>query len=213
MSPPHDVISNHDFAPRRSVMDRLSSLRTRIATRLFWSWRFRRFGSRSVLKSPQQITGAHLIEIGNNVDIWHNARLEAFAFDNAPPPIMTIGDGTMIQRDFHCGAAQHIAIGREVLMGSGVFITDHDHSFDDPDLPPIRQRQIKCAAVTIGDGAWLGERCMILKGVTVGQRAVVAAGAIVTHDVAPFTVVAGVPAKPVSRYDFDRKQWVSARTC
>lgn len=54
--------------------------------------------------------------------------------------------------------------------------------------------------MVIEDGAWLGEGCAILKGVTVGQRAVVGANAVVTRDVAPFTVVGCVPAR-VNRYD------------
>ena len=53
------------------------------------------------------------------------------------------------------------------------------------------------APVTVCDYAWVGSRAMILPGVTVGEGAVVAAGAVVTRDVAPYSVVAGVPARPV----------------
>ena len=63
-----------------------------------------------------------------------------------------------------------------------------------------------CAAlrsepVIIKDGAWLGEGCVILKGVTVGKRAVVGANAVVTQDVPDYTVVGGVPARVIRRID------------
>jgi maltose O-acetyltransferase len=54
------------------------------------------------------------------------------------------------------------------------------------------------APVTIADHVWIGSRAMILPGITVGEGAVVAAGAVVTRNVEPYTVVAGVPACPIS---------------
>jgi maltose O-acetyltransferase len=70
----------------------------------------------------------------------------------------------------------------------------HDYNvpgFSDLDAGPV----------TIEDHVWIGSRAMILPGVTVGRGAVVAAGSVVTKDVAPMTVVAGVPAKPVAERD------------
>ena len=147
------------------------------------------------------LTNPRAIAIGRNVLIRKGARLEAVGSDSGAGPKLVIGDGTAIQFYFHCGAAGRVTIGRNVLVGGRVYITDHDHSYDEPDLSARESPRLKIAPVEIGDGAFLGEGCVILKGVRVGKRAVVAANAVVTRDVPDFTVVAGVPAsvvKPVS---------------
>jgi acetyltransferase-like isoleucine patch superfamily enzyme len=131
--------------------------------------------------------------------IRKGARLEAVGPEGDGAPKLIIGDGTAIQFYFHCGAAQSVKIGRNVLMGGRVYITDHDHSFDEADLSARESPRLKTAPVEIGDGAFLGEGCAILKGVRVGKRAVVAANAVVTRDVPDFTVVAGVPAQVIKR--------------
>jgi len=140
------------------------------------------------------LTNPRAISIGRNVLIRKGARLEAVDAGPGDGPKLVIGDGTAIQFYFHCGAAGRVTIGRNVLVGGRVYITDHDHSYDEPGLSARESPRLKVAPVEIGDGAFLGEGCMILKGVHVGKRAVVAANAVVTRDVPDFTVVAGVPA-------------------
>jgi acetyltransferase-like isoleucine patch superfamily enzyme len=66
---------------------------------------------------------------------------------------------------------------------------------------PRSDIDIKAAPIIIGDDVWIGFGAIILKGVTIGKGAIVAAGALVTRDVAPFTIVAGNPAKEVKIHD------------
>ena len=162
-----------------------------------WSWRFAAFGFRSRMASPDMITGARSIRIGKQVLVGKGARLEAF--DGAS---LEIGDNTSIQMYFHCGAASSVRIGRDVLIAGRVYISDHDHRMDDPQLPPRLSRELVVKPVVIGDGAWLGEGCVILKGVTIGPRAVVGANAVVTRDVPPGGVVGGVPARLIRTMEF-----------
>jgi maltose O-acetyltransferase len=84
-----------------------------------------------------------------------------------------------------------ILIGKNVNISSQVMIFTVEH---DPQDPYFRTRTGK---VTIDDYVWLSTRTLILPGVTVGKGAVVAAGAVVTHDVPPFTIVGGIPAKKI----------------
>lgn len=92
----------------------------------------------------------------------------------------------------------YVCIGAEavILMGG-----NHTHRMDWFSLYPfvetIEQAYVGKGDTTIGDGAWIGMRAMIMPGVTIGEGAVVASGAIVTKDVAPYTVVAGNPAVPI----------------
>jgi acetyltransferase-like isoleucine patch superfamily enzyme len=162
-----------------------------------WRWRFHSFGWRSRLGRCDMLTNPRAIAIGRNVIIRKGARLEAIGAQGDSAPRLTIDDGTAIQFYFHCGAAQKVKIGRNVLIGGRVYISDHDHSYDEPDRSAQQSAGLKVAPVEIGDGAFLGEGCVVLKGVRVGRRAVVAANAVVTHDVPDFAVVAGVPAKVV----------------
>lgn len=169
---------------------------------VWWRWRFCSFGWRSRLGRCDLLTNPRGISIGRRVLIRKGARLEAIGPDAGDGPKLIIGDGTVIQFYFHCGAAQQVTIGRNVLMGGRVYITDHDHSYDDPDLSARESPGLKIAPVEVCDGAFLGEGCVILKGVRVGKRAVVAANAVVTRDVPDFAVVAGIPAKVVKYIAF-----------
>ncbi|MCL5283046.1 MAG: acyltransferase [Planctomycetes bacterium] len=162
-----------------------------------WRRCFYAFGWRSRLGRCDMLTNPRAMAIGRNVLIRKGARLEAVGPDSGDGPKLTIGDGTAIQFYFHCGAAGRVTIGRNVLVGGRVYITDHDHSYDESDLSARESPRLTIAPVEIGDGAFLGEGCVVLKGVRVGRRAVVAANAVVTRDVPDFTVVAGVPARVV----------------
>ena len=84
-----------------------------------------------------------------------------------------------------------IDIGDDVMIGPNVQLISSGHPLD----PATRRRSITIAPIHVGRGAWLAAGATILQGVTVGDDAVVAAGAVVTRDVPPRTLVAGVPAR------------------
>ncbi len=102
-----------------------------------------------------------------------------------------IGEGTVIGFDVILDGRRGIAIGRHVNVSSEVAIWTLQHDHRDPRFGD------RGAPVTIGDRAWLSFRATILPGVNVGEGAVVAAGAVVTHDVPPYAIVAGIPARVV----------------
>src|SRR6478735_2690780 len=162
-----------------------------------WSPRFEKFGFRSRLAKPDVLTNPREIRIGSKVIIWKGSRIEAIGSARGPTPKIEIGDDTVIHLGFHCGAAESVKIGRDVLIAGRVYITDHDHVFDDPARPARWNESLVSKPVVIEDGVWLGEGCVILKGVTVGRRSVVGAYAVVTKDVPPGAVVGGIPAKVI----------------
>lgn len=168
---------------------------------LRWSWRFGSYGFRSRIVAPDMLSNPGSIMIGSRVSIWKGARIEAVHQDGGCHPRIEIGDNTSIQMYFHCGAAESVKIGRNVLIAGRVYITDHDHVFDDPVLSARENKDLVTKPVLIEDGAWLGEGCVILKGVTVGRRAVVGANAVVTRDVPAGAVVGGIPARIIRTID------------
>ncbi|MER9596700.1 acyltransferase [Mesorhizobium sp. M0244] len=129
-----------------------------------------------------------------------------FSFDR-PEAQITIGRDCFIGNS-HLVAAESITIGNDVVISWGVTIVDHNsHSLDwkqrEKDVADWRRGKkdwtdIGIAPVTIDDHAWIGMGVTILKGVTIGKGAVVGAASVVTKDVAPFTVVAGNPAKLIN---------------
>lgn len=111
---------------------------------------------------------------------------------------LTIGAGCWfnVGCTFDSGAA--ITIGDDVMVGHEVMVLTTTH---DVRLDVRRGSDGVSLPVTIGDGCWLGARCMILPGVVVGAGSVVAAGAVVTADVPPNSMVAGVPARVMKQLD------------
>ena len=89
-----------------------------------------------------------------------------------------------------------VVIGEDCLIAELVSIRDHDHRFADLDVP-IRAQGADVAEVNIGRNVWIGSKATVLKGVTIGDDAIVGAGAVVTRDVPANAIVIGVPARVV----------------
>ena len=106
-------------------------------------------------------------------------------------PASRIGANSRINRDCMIDVRGGVRIGDNVSISPQVAISTAAHSALDPAF------RVEIRPVVIEDNVWIGMRATILGGVTLGRGCVVAAGAIVTKDVPPLTIVAGVPAKPV----------------
>lgn len=93
-------------------------------------------------------------------------------------------------------------IGDYVMMGTDVTIITRNHRHDRTDIPMMQQGFEEERPVTVGNDVWIGDRVVILPGVHIGDGSIIAAGAVVTHDVPAYTIVGGVPAKVIkSRSD------------
>jgi serine acetyltransferase len=108
---------------------------------------------------------------------------------------MRIGPCTYINRNTMLDATHSLEIGSRCAIGPGCYLTDHDHGLD-PSLPPLGQPMLS-APTRLGDEVWLGANVIVLKGVTIGARAVVGAGSVVTKDIPADAVAVGVPARVV----------------
>jgi acetyltransferase-like isoleucine patch superfamily enzyme len=155
------------------------------------------------------IDGTGTLKLGN---CWPGARYYASLAYFGPGSYTTVSGNFAVYSNFHLGVAEgarlhlgsgflntgslvvcttEISIGEMCLFGEQVIIRDDDsHGIDD------RPRR---APITIGDKVWVGMRAMILKGVTIGDGAVVAAGSVVTRDVPTGALVGGVPAQVIRK--------------
>jgi acetyltransferase-like isoleucine patch superfamily enzyme len=136
--------------------------------------KFRKFSDTAQFRAGAYAVGCSKIEIGNRVVIRPGCML--FGETNDPMDVS-------------------ISIEDDVMMGSGVHIYVNNHRFDRREIALIDQGYFPDRAVILKKGCWIGANAILLPGVSIGENAVVGAGAVVTKSVEPFTVVAGSPAK------------------
>lgn len=118
--------------------------------------------------------------------------IESFSCVNNAVGDVVIGHHTRI--GLHNTVIGPVTIGNYVNLAQGITVTALNHNFSDTSKR-IDQQGVSTTPVTIGDDIWIGANAVILPGVTIGNHSVVAAGAVVTKDVPPYTLVGGVPAR------------------
>lgn len=166
--------------------------------------RFFAFGDGSALVwPPGAIFGEEFISVGAHTLIGPHVTMSAGLYGEklttATGWSLRFGDNCSIGRDSYFVSRTCIDVGNDVTMAPNVYITDHNHRFDDKTLP-IKQQWMTEASVTIGDGSWLGTGVVILPGAQLGRNTVVAAGSVVRPgDYPDYAVLAGVPAKVVKQ--------------
>jgi acetyltransferase-like isoleucine patch superfamily enzyme len=122
--------------------------------------------------------------------------IESFACVNNAVGDVIIGDHTRV--GLHNTIIGPVTIGNHVNLAQGITVTALNHNFENPDRR-IDEQGVSTKPVTIGNDIWIGANAVILPGVTIGDHSVVAAGAVVTKDVPPHSLVAGVPAKIIKQ--------------
>jgi len=136
------------------------------------------------------------INIGTNTIIMHGAILHVYNFRDLPNAGITIGSDSLVGEYSVIRGQGGVHIGDRVYTSPFTSIIAVNHVFDDPTRPFVDQG-ITAEGIVIEDDVWLGTGAVVMDGVRVGKGAVIAAGAVVTKDVPPHTVVAGVPARPI----------------
>lgn len=136
----------------------------------------------------------HGVKIGDNVTILKNTIIECTGVIRELGEGIEIGNNVGISQSCFIQVRGQVKIGSHVIMGPGVSIFSENHNTGNTEEYIINQGASR-QGVTIEDGVWLGAKCTILDGVTVGQHSIVAAGSVVTKDIPPYSIVGGVPAK------------------
>jgi len=164
----------------------------------------RQVGGKAVVLGRPKVDASDLV-IGGRFKIWSGHRKTVLSGGGR----LRIGDRVFI----NCGTVvicvKEIVLGDDVALANEVFLMD-SNSHGVEGRPHVE------AAVRIGDGTWLGNRVMVLPGVTIGKRVVVAAGAVVTKDVPDDVLVAGNPARVVRALEYPpgcRRAWHDGWGC
>lgn len=148
------------------------------------------------------------IFIGKNVFIRSYARIEPVRswHEQKFNPKIIIEDGVTIEQNLHLTCAEEVRIGAFSSISSFVFITDIDHDYTDI-LKPVMEQPLIVNPTDIGECCFIGTGVKIMAGVHIGEHSVIGANAVVTHDIPPYSVAAGIPARVIKKYNFETKKW------
>lgn len=159
---------------------------------------FKSFGRNSIMGKPALLQGTDAITIGDGCSIKEDVSIRCYNNLEKSSQII-IGNGVGISALVNITCANKIVIGDGVRIGRMVLITDNSHGNNDTvtelNIPVLERQVVSKGSVVIGKNVWIGERACILPNVTIGDGAIIAANAVVTKDVPPYSIVGGCPAK------------------
>lgn len=145
--------------------------------------------------------------IGDGVLVLRGAWLYCIQGSSAEPPDLVLGEGTYVGFHAHLTCARRVHLGRDCLLGNGVYISDNQHGYEDVRIAPIRQ-PLRVGSVEIGEGTWVGEHAAIFGTVRLGRHCVVGANSVVSDAEFPdYCVIVGAPARVVKRFDVESGTW------
>jgi len=167
----------------------------RCSRRWYYGKRFKRLGPRANLGMGILVDSGLNISIGREFSCGRNCTLAA-----GGDGLIEIGDHVSLNMNVHINACIHgrILLGNDVLIGPNVVLRASNHVTTALDKP-IREQGHSCGEIIIEDDVWLAANVTVIGGVQIGRGSVVAAGAVVSHSVKPYSIVGGVPARFIKK--------------
>ena len=155
----------------------------------FRFYHFDRFGTHCAIGRRVRFWGPVRVFIGNHSGLFDDVIVSGVGE-------IHIGDRSTVGHNSVLVSRERIEIGNDCMLAAFCYVLDVDHEFADTKTT-IREQGLRIKPVIIGNDVWVGAGTIILRGVTIGDGAVVAANSVVTKDVSPHAVVGGIPAKVV----------------
>lgn len=160
-----------------------------------------------------EITGVKYIQTGLGCYIGEGSKLlckDFYTSGITPQPMkpnLQIGNNFHATRNLVIQCGGSINIGNDVLVASNVFIIDYNHGMD-ASLSCYLDGPLEIHDIKISDGVWIGNNVIILPGVSIGKKCIIAAGSVVTKSIPDYTIAAGNPAKIIKYWDPNTKHWL-----
>ena len=186
----------------------LSFIFYKLKTQIFYKLFFAKMGTGSIIKSPIFLKNVRNISIGNNVFIINHARIECVTQKDLQifTPNLIIEDGVSFEQRCHITVAGELIICKNTIASFDVMITDIDHEYKNLTLP-VAQQPLKISKTHIGENCFIGSGAKIQAGTILGRHCVIGTNAVVRGTFPDYSVIVGIPAKIVKRYDLEKKEW------
>lgn len=168
---------------------------------------FAEIGRNTVIDNRVSFLGEKFITIGDSCFIGADSTIQCFDCYSSKKyaPNVRIGNNVSFTRRTTIYCAERIEIGDDTMIGSDVLITDENHGTDP--LHTYRANPLMTKPVIIGKNVWVGDKVIILPGVTIGDNAIIGAGSVVTKSIPPYTICAGNPARVIKTWNSESKTW------
>jgi acetyltransferase-like isoleucine patch superfamily enzyme len=154
------------------------------------------------------------ISLGNSVSllehVWLNVASNDLTGEYTGDPTIVIDDNCSIGCGSVISGKNCVHLERDVLVGQHVVIQDHNHAYEDLEVPVIKQGITKGGTIRIGEGSWIGRGAAILcsRGeLTIGRHCVISANSVVMRSIPDYSVVFGAPATIIRQYDPETRAW------
>ena len=172
---------------------------------------FGRFGSGAVISHDVVFIGAKNIFFGSGVkikpynfinakngliELGEGVKVESFAALDAKEGFIKIGKGTAVNHNTVIFGTGGVTIGASVMIAPNVVIASHNHVYSDR-TKPMKDQGLEKREIVIEEDVWLGSGAQITPGCRIGKGSIIAAGAVVTGDVPPYSIFGGVPARQI----------------
>ena len=150
------------------------------------------------------------ISLGNSVSLLDHVWLNVATSDPAGEPTIVIDENCSIGYGSIISGKNRVYLERDILVGQHVVIQDHNHSYEDIEVPIIKQGITEGGRIRIGEGSWIGHGAAIVcsRGeLTIGRHCVVSANSVVMRSMPDYSVAFGIPATIIRQYDPQRRAW------
>lgn len=188
-------------SPFYNKINKLELFFAKVKTQLFYRIFFNKLDSNSIIKNPMLLVNVDKISIGKNVFIRDFIRLEAVNDGS-----LIIEDGVSMEQRCHITTAGELIIGSHTTILFDIMITDIDHEYEDLNLP-VAQQPLRVSKTYIGENCFIGSGAKIQAGTILGKHCVVGTNAVVRGTFPDYSVIVGIPARIVKRYDLEKKEW------
>lgn len=161
------------------------------------------------LEKPYRVLNAKYVQIGKNVKIKKDSRIECLPLFRGIRynPQIILEDGVTIEYNSTILCTDYLRIGRDTILAGGCMVSTENHGID-PELDvPYHAQPLISAPIQIGYGCWLGQNVCVLPGVHIGNKCIIGANAVVNKDIPDYSIAVGVPAKVIKTYNSDKHIW------
>lgn len=164
--------------------------------------RMERVGNWVDIRRGLRVNSPRNIRLGNYVKIDRMSRLSSYEGGK-----IVIEDNCYIGQFFSVMAGGDVIIKKNTLIASYVAVIGENHNMDPEAGGKYGCQPLIKKEVVIGENCWIGEKAIILPGVTIGDWSIIGAGSVVNKSIPPYSIAAGNPAKIIKQYNFESKKW------